>query len=319
MVKKTGRELRGRSRPLIVGHRANTLSKLSRYISQGVDAVEIDLYESLVNHGPESIKPATLREAVIKWLASIGNHRENQTVEDFLVVLGKRRIPLVLDIKSPRLPERLVHLIAEEARRGLIVTSKYHPLLSELAPKLERATILASVQCRPADPVALARAAGARGLSVEVGFVDGELVNELHRSGMLVAVWTVNDVDQAVEVTELGVDILLKGTKVDGVYSADPVKDSRAELFRHLTYEEVLRSGLQVMDLTAITLCKERRLPIRVFNMTVPGNLAKVLRGEPRGLLELGERLGVLAAEEEEAAEQVVAREEVLAVGGARP
>ncbi len=230
--------MRGRSRPLIVGHRANTLSKLSRYISQGVDAVEIDLYESLVNHGPESIKPATLREAVIKWLASIGNHRENQTVEDFLVVLGERRIPLVLDIKSPRLPERLVRLIAEEARRGLIVTSKYHPLLSELAPKLERATILASVQCRPADPVALARAAGARGLSVKVGFVDGELVNELHRCGMLVAVWTVNDVDQAVEVTELGVDILITerpdliGPVVRGEGSP---KSIGREIYRRLT------------------------------------------------------------------------------------
>jgi len=93
------------------------------------------------------------------------------------------------------------------------------------------------------------------------------------------------DTTAALRACQMGAELLLKGTKVDGVYSADPVKDSRAELFRHLTYEEVLRSGLQVMDLTAITLCKERRLPIRVFNMTVPGNLAKVLRGEPLGSL----------------------------------
>jgi len=193
-----------------VGHRANTLSKLSRYISQGVDAVEIDVYESLVNHGPDSIKPATLREALIKKLASIGNHGESQAVEDFLAVLGELKIALVLDIKSPSLPDRLVRLMAEEARKGsVIVTSKYHNLLRRLSRELKGATILASIQCRPADPVSVARQAGANGLSVEVGYVDVELVREMHESGMWVAAWTVNDMDQALEVVEEGVDIVI--------------------------------------------------------------------------------------------------------------
>ena len=78
---------------------------------------------------------------------------------------------------------------------------------------------------------------------------------------------------------------MLKGTRVDGVFSSDPEKDPTAEMFDELAYMEVLEKGLRVMDSTAITMCMENDLPIRVFNITVPGNIARAVRGEPIGTL----------------------------------
>ena len=80
-------------------------------------------------------------------------------------------------------------------------------------------------------------------------------------------------------------EVLLKGTRVDGVYTADPEKDPSAVKFDEITCEEVIDRRLKVMDLTAFTLCRENRLPIVVFDMDTPGNLKKVLAGERIGTL----------------------------------
>ena len=93
------------------------------------------------------------------------------------------------------------------------------------------------------------------------------------------------DTTASLRALEIGADVVYKATKVLGVYSADPVTDSDAVLYDHITYEEILRKGLRVMDSTAISMCMEHRLPIRVFSMTVPGNLERVLRGETVGTL----------------------------------
>ncbi len=82
---------------------------------------------------------------------------------------------------------------------------------------------------------------------------------------------------------EIEADIVLKATKVDGVYSADPVKDPEAVMFDHLTYDDVLEKELQVMDLSAFTLARDHNLPIRVFNMNKPGALRRVIMGETEG------------------------------------
>jgi uridylate kinase len=78
---------------------------------------------------------------------------------------------------------------------------------------------------------------------------------------------------------------VLKATKVDGVYDADPVRNPGARLFHELRYREVLERDLRVMDATAITMCQENHLPIRVFNIAVPGNIARAVRGEAVGTL----------------------------------
>ena len=84
---------------------------------------------------------------------------------------------------------------------------------------------------------------------------------------------------------EIGADIMLKATKVDGVYSADPVKDASAILYESLTYDEVLAKKLAVMDATAIVMCRDQNMPLRVFNMNKPGALMRVIKGESEGTL----------------------------------
>lgn len=84
---------------------------------------------------------------------------------------------------------------------------------------------------------------------------------------------------------EIKADVILKGTRVDGIYSADPEKDPTATKFDTISYDEVYEKGLNIMDLTAFTLCKENNLPIIVFDMNKPGNLNKVIAGEAEGTL----------------------------------
>jgi uridylate kinase len=93
------------------------------------------------------------------------------------------------------------------------------------------------------------------------------------------------DTAAALRAAEIGAEMVLKATKVDGVYDADPVRHPGAHLFGELRYREVLERDLRVMDATAITMCLENQLPIRVFNITVPGNIARAVRGEPVGTL----------------------------------
>ncbi|MDR2859012.1 MAG: UMP kinase [Mediterranea sp.] len=84
---------------------------------------------------------------------------------------------------------------------------------------------------------------------------------------------------------EIGADVMLKGTRVDGIYTADPEKDKTATKFDAITYDEIYLRKLKVMDLTATTMCKENNLPIIVFNMDITGNLKKVVMGEKTGTL----------------------------------
>ena len=82
---------------------------------------------------------------------------------------------------------------------------------------------------------------------------------------------------------EIGADVILKGTRVDGIYTSDPEKDTKATKFDFISFDDVLRKGLKVMDTTAFTLSQENELPIIVFDMNTTGNLLKVLSGENIG------------------------------------
>ena len=93
------------------------------------------------------------------------------------------------------------------------------------------------------------------------------------------------DTGSALRGIEVEADVMLKGTRVDGIYTADPEKDPSAKKFTEITYDEIYERGLKVMDLTATTMCKENDLPIYVFNMDVVGNLKKVMEGEEIGTL----------------------------------
>ncbi len=93
------------------------------------------------------------------------------------------------------------------------------------------------------------------------------------------------DTGSSLRGIEIEADVMLKGTRVDGIYTADPEKDPTATKFDKITYDEVYTRGLKVMDLTATAMCKENKLPIIVFDMDTKGNLKKVLDGEPIGTL----------------------------------
>lgn len=96
------------------------------------------------------------------------------------------------------------------------------------------------------------------------------------------------DTGAALRAVEIKADILLKGTKVDGVYDSDPMKNKSAKRFDELSYDEVIARKLEVMDLTAITLCRENKMPLMVFDAFKKGNLAKVFEGERIGTVVYG-------------------------------
>lgn len=113
---------------------------------------------------------------------------------------------------------------------------------------------------------------------------------ELMEAGWIVIIaggtgnpYFTTDTASALRGVEIEAEVLLKGTRVDGVYTADPEKDPTVTKFAEITFDEVYRRRLKVMDLTAFTMCKENDLPIVVFDMDTPGNLQKVIAGEPIG------------------------------------
>jgi uridylate kinase len=93
------------------------------------------------------------------------------------------------------------------------------------------------------------------------------------------------DTAAALRGSEVGAEIVLKATRVDGVYSADPRKDSQATRYATITFDEALARNLQIMDATAFALCRDQRLPIKVFNITKPGALRRVVMGQDEGTL----------------------------------
>src|SRR5271154_3390743 len=120
-------------------------------------------------------------------------------------------------------------------------------------------------------------------------FIRRRAVRHLEKGRVLIlAAGTGNpffttDTCAALRAAEIGADVLLKATKVDGIYSADPKKDPSARFYQEISYNEVLEKQLRVMDLTAITLCRERRIPLVVFNMKTSGNIARPMRGQRIG------------------------------------
>ena len=93
------------------------------------------------------------------------------------------------------------------------------------------------------------------------------------------------DTAATLRAIEIEADVILKGTRVDGIFTADPEKDSTATMYETISFDEVFQKELNVMDLTAFTLCKENKLPIKVFNMNISGNLQKICDGENVGTL----------------------------------
>jgi len=96
------------------------------------------------------------------------------------------------------------------------------------------------------------------------------------------------DTAASLRAVEINADVVMKGTRVDGIYTSDPLKDPEASRYDEITFSEVYNKNLNVMDMTAFTLCQENKLPIIVFDMNKPGNFMKLVEGEPIGTLVKG-------------------------------
>jgi uridylate kinase len=120
-------------------------------------------------------------------------------------------------------------------------------------------------------------------------FIRGRAIRHLEKGRVVIFVagtgnpFFTTDTAAALRATEIGADVLLKATKVDGIYDKDPKKHPGAKRFDRLTFHEVISRRLEVMDLTAFSMCMERNIPVVVFDMKAPGHIAQAVRGESRG------------------------------------
>jgi uridylate kinase len=122
-------------------------------------------------------------------------------------------------------------------------------------------------------------------------FIRGRALRHLEKGRVVILVagtgnpFCTTDTCAALRATELECDLLMKATKVDGVYTADPKKDPTAKRYDRLTFDEAIARNLGVMDMTAITMCKEQNIPVLVFDFKTSGNIRRAVRGEPLGTL----------------------------------
>lgn len=125
--------------------------------------------------------------------------------------------------------------------------------------------------------------------SVAETFIRGRAIRHLEKGRIVIFVagtgnpFFTTDSAAALRAAEIGADVLLKATKVDGIYDKDPTRHKNAKKYDRLTFREAIDKQLRIMDLTAFSMCMERKIPIVVFNMKTPGHIAEVVNGKPHG------------------------------------
>jgi len=175
--------------------------------------------------------------------------------------------------------------VAEQAKQMDRVSADNMGMLSTVinAIALQDSIEQRGVQCRVMSAVAMNQ--------VAEPYIRRRAVRHLEKGRVVVFAAGIGnpffstDTAASLRAMEIKADVLLKGTKVEGVYNADPVLDKTAVKYDEITYMEILRQGLKVMDLTAVSLCKDNALPMVIFNMNTPGNIKRVVMGEKVGSL----------------------------------
>ncbi len=197
----------------LVGHRANTWAKIDWYLKLGVRILEVDLRGSdgvlRIEHGYGSIMPATLREAFLRRLLSYFSRRGGPRDLGELVRRVGSGVELWLDIKDDLPPGLVADSLRALGLERSYVSSKYHGLLRGLKERLPTLKVYPTIQERPLSASLIAGVVGGDGVAIEIGYLSRELVEELHGGGYGVAVWVVNDVDQALMASEIGVDLII--------------------------------------------------------------------------------------------------------------
>jgi uridylate kinase len=172
----------------------------------------------------------------------------------------------------------------EAAQHGIDrVTADYMGMLATVinALALRDAIEQFGIDCRLQSAIAMQQ--------VAEPFIPRRAIRHLEKGRLVIlAAGTGNpffttDTTAALRAVEIGADVLLKATKVDGIYSADPKKDKNATFYHDISYDQVIREELKVMDLTAFAMCKQQKIPLVVFNMKVDGNIARVVCGDRVG------------------------------------
>ena len=175
--------------------------------------------------------------------------------------------------------------VAEHAKQMDRVSADNMGMLSTVinAIALQDAIEQQGVQCRVMTAVAMNQ--------VAEPYIRRRAVRHLEKGRVVVFAAGIGnpffstDTAASLRAMEIKADVLMKGTKVEGVYNADPVLDKTAVKYDEITYMEILKQGLKVMDLTAVSLCKDNNLPMIIFNMNQPGNIRRVAMGEKVGSL----------------------------------
>ena len=175
--------------------------------------------------------------------------------------------------------------VAEQARNMDRVSADHMGMLSTVinALAIQDALEKRDVHCRVMSAIAMHQ--------VAEPYIRRRAIRHLEKGRVVIfAAGTGNpyfstDTAASLRAMEIKADVLLKATKVDGVYSADPVLDKTAVKFDEISYMEILQRNLRVMDATAVSLCKDNKLPMIIFNMNQPGNIARVVAGEKVGSL----------------------------------
>lgn len=199
--------------PLIVGHRANTLRWLRRYLREGVDGVEVDAVlvggEPRLGHPARRRRSPLLRERIAQILEGL-HILKPMGIRD-LVELVPEDIILWVDVKGRGAPELVSKILTLTRRHSIIVSTRYHDEASQLASmgKDKQIIVMLSMESRPHSLEAIAGSSGARGIAIESSYIDEDLVREAHMLGMQVASWTVNEESELSRMIGLGVDYVI--------------------------------------------------------------------------------------------------------------
>jgi len=204
--------------PIIVGHRANTLRTINRYLKAGVKVLEVDVQRRsgdglVLIHGPTPIKPASIFESILMEMDYVlfsGDPFLRPIPLEIALLIINGKADVWLDVKDKGIEKDIVKLLDKINFKGHVyITSCYHAIIRNI--KSLRPDIIGGVTLKelPVDIVSVAKLANADMISVELSYVDRDLVNYAHKHGLKVAVWTVNDVKLAKKFAEMGVDMIV--------------------------------------------------------------------------------------------------------------
>ena len=207
--------------PLIVGHRANSIHKIKRYLSIGVHALELDVVEDettkelVIHHVQEEefLKHThSILTNIVEWLTMAIPIIKPPKLRTVLKLISGRA-NVVLDLKWRGMVKKVAEVLKEVSFKGVVyITSKYHRELMEIKRLVPHVKTLASFDDQPLNCAEYLTRIKADGASIRAAFVDKALVEELHKHGFIIAVWTVNDFEIAKYLVDLGVDMIITDT-----------------------------------------------------------------------------------------------------------